>query len=112
MQDDVQDEEETVTSEDGTMTVPVSEIEAGLKAFEELSPEEQAKVKADQEAANGGTVGVDLAAEGQDTTVVETLDVPEQTGQLSDDAPVSTSGEPVVEEPLTSGEPLSDGVTA
>ena len=87
-----EDDEETVTSVDGTVTVPVSEIEAGLKAFENLSPEEQAKVKADQEAAEVAHVGVDLAAEGQDTTVVETLDVPAQTGQLSTNSPVSTSG--------------------
>ena len=41
--------EETITSEDGTLTVPVSEIKEGLKNFEELSPEEQEQVRPPEE---------------------------------------------------------------
>lgn len=53
---------ETVTSVDGAVTAPVSEVDEALKKSEELSPEEQEKVKADQAAA----VEQDQTPTGQD----------------------------------------------
>ena len=43
--------EDTVTSVDGTTTVPVAEVENAVANFNELSPEEQEKVRAEQKEA-------------------------------------------------------------
>lgn len=53
----VDKEEETVTSVDGSVTVPGAEVETGQKAFEDLSSEEQAEVKR-QLAEGASVVGV------------------------------------------------------
>jgi hypothetical protein len=68
-------EEETITSVDGEVTVPVAQVEQGLKNFEALSPEEQEKVRAEQEAAETATEPVEeTATEPVEETATEPVD--------------------------------------
>jgi hypothetical protein len=74
----VPDTVETVTSTDGEVTVPVSDIEEGVKNFGELTEEEKEVVLKELEEAKAKETEV----------LTETFDVPEQTGQISTDASV------------------------